>query len=114
VKGRSGRALERGECLVDLEGLADVLGAFCTDAIPSKTARAKQGAFTGVSAPLLTTKQAHSTWGGAVSRRALESGECRVELEGIAHVLGAFCTDLVHSKAARAKQGAFTGVSTPY
>jgi hypothetical protein len=64
----SGRALESGECLVDLEGLADVLGAFCANAVLEKSARAKQGAFTGVSAPLLTTKQAYFESAGERAR----------------------------------------------
>eukprot|EP00962_Isochrysis_galbana_P003817 scaffold1069_cov129-Isochrysis_galbana.AAC.5 len=39
-----GRTLEIGECLVDLESLADVLGTFHADVVVHKTARAKQGA----------------------------------------------------------------------
>eukprot|EP00962_Isochrysis_galbana_P003819 scaffold1069_cov129-Isochrysis_galbana.AAC.7 len=52
---RNERALECGERHVALEGLADVLGSLVVDAVPCKTARAKQGATTHCQ-PLLTTK----------------------------------------------------------
>jgi hypothetical protein len=64
--------------------------------------------------PLLTTKQAHLIWGGADARRALKRGENSVRLEGLADVVGAFSANIVATKTARAKQGAFTGVSAPY
>jgi hypothetical protein len=47
----SERALEIGECLVDLEGLADALGALIVNAVVGKTARVKQGASTNCQPP---------------------------------------------------------------
>jgi hypothetical protein len=60
----SGHALQKGESLVHLESLADVLGACGVDAVAPKPVRIKQGAIMDVRAPLLTTKQAHLAWGG--------------------------------------------------
>eukprot|EP00962_Isochrysis_galbana_P024218 scaffold7407_cov131-Isochrysis_galbana.AAC.5 len=94
----SGRALERSESHVDLEGLADVLGAFLVDSVVAKTARAKQGAITAV---LLKTKQAHSEMGWWGREGALEHGKRLVDLEALADVLGAFRADAVVNKTAR-------------
>eukprot|EP00962_Isochrysis_galbana_P028799 scaffold9130_cov124-Isochrysis_galbana.AAC.6 len=81
------RALERSECHVDLESLADVLAAFCTDFVAFETARAKQGATTDCE-PLLTTKRAYFGLRWWERGCALEGGEGLVELEGLADVLG--------------------------
>eukprot|EP00962_Isochrysis_galbana_P011945 scaffold3362_cov121-Isochrysis_galbana.AAC.6 len=101
----SRRALERGEHLVDLESLTDVLGALNPNRVPSETARAKQGGTTNCQ-PLLTTKQAHSELGWWGSERALERGECLVDLESLANVLGALVANIsVVPKTVRVKQG---------
>eukprot|EP00962_Isochrysis_galbana_P016124 scaffold4613_cov129-Isochrysis_galbana.AAC.19 len=69
----SGRAHKRGECRVLLEGLADVRCSLDADAIPIKTARAKQGAATNsVSAP--ADNKASAFWLGVVGKRALTRG----------------------------------------
>eukprot|EP00962_Isochrysis_galbana_P002849 scaffold787_cov115-Isochrysis_galbana.AAC.1 len=106
----SERAHEHGEYLVALETLADVLGALVANTVGVKTVRAKQGAITNCQ-PLLTTKRAHSELGWWGSENALECGECLVDLESLADVLGAFRADVVFPKTARAKQGAITAVS---
>eukprot|EP00962_Isochrysis_galbana_P010768 scaffold2995_cov120-Isochrysis_galbana.AAC.1 len=62
VMAGSGRVLERGECLVGLESLTNVLGALVANFVAHKTVRAKQGSPQTVS-PLLTTKQAHLAFG---------------------------------------------------
>eukprot|EP00962_Isochrysis_galbana_P016125 scaffold4613_cov129-Isochrysis_galbana.AAC.20 len=67
----SERALECGKCLVDLEGLANVLGALVANFVVLETARVKQGATTTCQ-PLLTRKRAHSELGWWGSERALE------------------------------------------
>eukprot|EP00962_Isochrysis_galbana_P052904 scaffold24379_cov122-Isochrysis_galbana.AAC.4 len=91
-----GGALKNGQRRVDLEGLADVLGALVANSVILKTVRAKQGAITD--------------W---ENECALECGEHRVALEALADVLGAFRADAVAEKTARAKQGAITAVN-PY
>eukprot|EP00962_Isochrysis_galbana_P011943 scaffold3362_cov121-Isochrysis_galbana.AAC.4 len=58
-----GCALDRGECLVGLESLADMLGARVANFVDLKTVKVKEGATTNCQ-PLLTTKQAHFGWGG--------------------------------------------------
>jgi len=55
---------------------------------------------------LVTTKQAHSELGWWGSERALERGECLVDLESLANVLGALVANSVVPKTVRAKQGA--------
>jgi hypothetical protein len=47
----SGCALERGECLVDLEGFGNVMGAFCAEVVLIETVRVKQGATTNCQRP---------------------------------------------------------------
>eukprot|EP00962_Isochrysis_galbana_P011941 scaffold3362_cov121-Isochrysis_galbana.AAC.2 len=100
-----GCALERGECLVHLESLANMLGARVANFVPLKTVKVKPGATTNCQ-PLLTTKQSHSELGWWGSERALERGECLVDLESLANVLGALVANSVVPKTARAKQGA--------
>eukprot|EP00962_Isochrysis_galbana_P024219 scaffold7407_cov131-Isochrysis_galbana.AAC.6 len=56
--GEIGRALERGENRILLEGLADVLGARDPNFVALKTVKVKQGAPTTCQ-PLLTRKRAH-------------------------------------------------------
>jgi len=96
----SKRALERGECLVVLDALADVLGALVANSVVPKTVRAKQGG-TKHFQPLLTTKQALFLLQG--SGRALEIGKCIVDLQSLADLLGPLDADAVLLKTARAK-----------
>jgi hypothetical protein len=99
--GGSERALEACERVVALEGLANVLGALIVNLVVSKTARPNKEQ-PQTSAPPQTTKPAQFDLG---SERALERGECLVDFQSLADVLGTFPANVVTFKAARVNQG---------
>jgi hypothetical protein len=108
----SERALERGECLVDLEGLANILGSSVADLIVVKSARPNQQGEPQIVSPP-PHKNASASFNCGEAECALESGKCRVDLEGVTDVLGTFCTDVIINKTARVKPGEPQTVSTP-